>query len=250
MIANYIDGKHLKGAELETYVDSVLKDSQVQQVIEKIQEIVPLSVNELEVNKAYIFDTALSLEGKREIFSSSILSLENSEKTVSLLYNEFPEGTEDNIFAQVYSNGKVHTITVKNGEITENSTDGIVEFAGFDEGEVQSEQNLPDNPAYEKGKFNYDSDLTAQGVFDFCLAGGYQHCGKGCGSFKGAIGGGGTPINATDRCCRTHDKCYSSTRKNRCCDKDLINCIAGHKTAAATTISYVFAGPALLCPFG
>ena len=248
MIANYIDGKHLTGSELKTYVDSVLKDSQVQQVIEKVQEIVPLSVNELEVSKAYIFDTALSLEGKREIFSSSILSLKNSENTISVLYNEFPEGTEDYILAKVYSDGKVHTITVNNGEVAENSTDDVVDFAGFDEGEVQSDENLPNNPSYKKGAYNVD--LTAQGVFDFCLPGGYQHCGKGCGSFKGAVGGGGTPINATDRCCRTHDKCYSSTRKNRCCDKDLVNCVAEHKTAAANTIRYVFGGPALLCPLG
>ncbi|MGE7946783.1 hypothetical protein [Lysinibacillus sp. NPDC093688] len=44
----------------------------------------------------------------------------------------------------------------------------------------------------------------------------YKWCGANCGS--------GTPVNAADNCCRTHDYCYSSfpSYPNRCsCDRNL-----------------------------
>lgn len=45
----------------------------------------------------------------------------------------------------------------------------------------------------------------------------YKWCGANCGS--------GTPVNALDRCCRTHDNCYGSygSYPGRCaCDRNLI----------------------------
>lgn len=50
----------------------------------------------------------------------------------------------------------------------------------------------------------------------------YKWCGAKCGS--------GTPINALDTCCRTHDYCYGSfsSYPARCsCDQNLINCSSG-----------------------
>lgn len=81
---------------------------------------------------------------------------------------------------------------------------------------------------------------------EFCLPGGYQHCGKQCGE-TGKYGGG-TPINATDVCCRAHDRCWRNFGTNDpCCDKALIDCVKGHTTVAATSIRTFFKNNAARC---
>jgi len=59
----------------------------------------------------------------------------------------------------------------------------------------------------------------------------YKWCGAGCGS--------GTPINALDRCCRTHDYCYGSFKSypDRCaCDRNLRSCAANTNDPGKTTL--------------
>lgn len=71
-----------------------------------------------------------------------------------------------------------------------------------------------------------NAGIKAQGIFDFCLAGGYQYCGKGCGSCSGCDGGGDI-LNKVDGCCYVHDDCYRRYSTNRCanCDWALVHCV-------------------------
>jgi hypothetical protein len=68
--------------------------------------------------------------------------------------------------------------------------------------------------------------IGIQSIFDFCLAGGYQYCGKRCGNCKGCDGGGSFK-NKVDGCCYVHDECYKTHKTKRCknCDWALVNCV-------------------------
>lgn len=64
----------------------------------------------------------------------------------------------------------------------------------------------------------------------------YEHCGQSCGIYHNA--GGGTPINAIDRCCRTHDREIRGKKgRDRCQPhRNLLNCMKGLKGPGDTTI--------------
>lgn len=74
----------------------------------------------------------------------------------------------------------------------------------------------------------------------------YEHCGQSCGVYHNA--GGGTPINAIDKCCRTHDtQILNKTGKERCTPhKNLINCMSGLTGPGDTTIRTGIRADALL----
>jgi hypothetical protein len=99
---------------------------------------------------------------------------------------------------------------------------------------LQADNELPNDPSYNK-----EADrVNVMSVFDFCLAGGYKWCGKGCGYATG----GGTPINGVDRCCKTHDDCYKNYSSDRCsrCDNPLIQCISPYKWSNAIAYGAIF----------
>ncbi|KML00578.1 hypothetical protein [Rossellomorea marisflavi] len=63
----------------------------------------------------------------------------------------------------------------------------------------------------------------------------YNWCGANCGS--------GTPVNALDRCCRTHDYCYMSygSYPGRCsCDRNLISCASNTDNAGGSRLITAF----------
>ncbi|WP_010095568.1 hypothetical protein [Ornithinibacillus scapharcae] len=63
----------------------------------------------------------------------------------------------------------------------------------------------------------------------------YNWCGANCGS--------GTPVNALDTCCRTHDYCYGSFKSypSRCdCDQNLINCARNTDNAGTSRVIAAF----------
>jgi len=85
------------------------------------------------------------------------------------------------------------------------------------------------------------SDVSTQNIFlgEFCAPGGYKHCGKACGD--GLKYGGGKPINATDTCCRAHDRCWKNFGNgDKGCNNQLVSCVKGHKTAVAAAIRAIW----------
>lgn len=90
-------------------------------------------------------------------------------------------------------------------------------------------------------------DLLVEIMYDplSCIASGsccyfegqrYEHCGQSCGIYHNA--GGGTPINAIDVCCRTHDREIRGKKgRDRCQPhRNLLDCMKGLKGPGDTTI--------------
>lgn len=70
------------------------------------------------------------------------------------------------------------------------------------------------------------------------MAGGYKHCGPGCGD--GLTYGEGTHINAIDNCCRAHDHCYDVFGYgDHCCDQTIDNCAKANRSAAPTAADMI-----------
>jgi len=68
----------------------------------------------------------------------------------------------------------------------------------------------------------------------------YKWCGANCGNGCGSTP---TPVNALDRCCKSHDCCYvnNSSYPARCsCDQTLINCARGTDNAGSDRVVVAF----------
>ena len=78
----------------------------------------------------------------------------------------------------------------------------------------------------------------------------YEHCGASCGYYNNA--GGGTPINAIDRCCVVHDRELQGPNPKPVCTahKNLIKCMDGLKGPGDTTIRTGIRADALLKGYG
>ncbi|GEN30944.1 hypothetical protein HNQ35_001411 [Cerasibacillus quisquiliarum] len=68
----------------------------------------------------------------------------------------------------------------------------------------------------------------------------YKWCGANCGNGCGSTP---TPVNALDRCCKSHDCCYVNNKSYpaRCsCDRTLINCARGTDNAGSDRVVVAF----------
>lgn len=123
------------------------------------------------------------------------------------------------------------------------------EFAITHSEEIQEDAESAWLDRETKGKaiFEYIEEdaevISTQGIFDFCLPGGYKWCGQGCGYATG----GGNLKNKIDGCCKIHDDCYRTYKTNRCenCDRTLMGCVMYYSNyvtdpAAAEAIWAVF----------
>lgn len=112
------------------------------------------------------------------------------------------------------------------------------------ENKIESDVQVLQLPVYNEPNEEQDN-VTIQGLDDCWLNGccsfryrglpwnpliHYKWCGRNCGS--------GTPVNALDSCCKTHDNCYvGKTYPAKCkCDKDAANCAAGTDLAGSDRV--------------
>ncbi|GEN32525.1 hypothetical protein HNQ35_002827 [Cerasibacillus quisquiliarum] len=240
------DGKILVGDELISQLNKIKSRDKFKKMIENMKLNVQFNPDELKVKKAYAFDAGIGSNDMVINFSSSIIYLVNTDESIGILYNELP--MDDHIIGRTFDKVKNALTTYDFKEkdtinVIENNVENVAELFN------DYEEELPNNPDYIKGKFISKNGLGLSSWWngDGCLPGGYQHCGGNCG-YPPRKHGGGTPINATDRCCVGHDRCYANFGNNDpCCDKTLINCVKGHTTVAAAGIRIYFKRNASRC---
>ncbi|MGA3603164.1 hypothetical protein [Lysinibacillus agricola] len=234
MIIKVLAKVDLTGKDLQIKLTSLYQQEKFKKIVKEMQAKEMFKVEELEVEKAYTFEAAVGQKAKGLIqFNSTIINLVNKDKTVTILFNELPIH-QDHYFGQVLQKG---------------DSNNIVTFT-FEQEEVIEKQYETNLVQFEFAEENISIDnevsLLAWWTSDGCLPGGYQHCGGNCG--YGSTHGGGKPINATDTCCVSHDRCYDVFGYgDNCCDKELVSCVSGHTTVAAAGIRAFFGPQALLC---
>ncbi|RYG71091.1 hypothetical protein [Lentibacillus cibarius] len=247
MIGNLIDGKHLRGKELNQKLNELYEKEPFKNLIATMQNQKSFEVNDLNPRKAYVFDAEFREEDNMHFFSSSILHLVDEKENISILYNELPN-VQDHYFGQILqpNSNALHEYLYDGGKVQNNQKNTELNKLAFSD----DYEELPDNKNYKSGNL-FNDQIETQSWFtgDGCLPGGYQHCGGNCG--YDLDHGGGTPINDTDDCCVAHDNCWKTYGDwDSCCDKRLIECVAGHTTVAAASIREVFTPSSLRCLFG
>jgi len=218
----YLDGKYFVPSNLE-----VLQNEEFKALVETIKKHIPnFQVEDLEVTTAYQGDARVLVgEEEEDILPVEWLEFHNKRNTVEI--DVFTVRSEKGETRQTLQS-RIDTEKGEENLIGFDVVDGKVVQSFSQEGKiVVGEVDLPNNPDYVAGQ-----TVSASGVMDFCLYGTYRHCGKKCGDGKTATGGGGTPINAIDTCCRTHDNCYRANLSTACCDLKLKNCIDANKSAS------------------
>ncbi|MGM0941279.1 MAG: hypothetical protein ACQEWU_09995 [Bacillota bacterium] len=128
---------------------------------------------------------------------------ENGETVIKkVLYNQETKNFEINTSELINGNSEVAWSIINKRNKT-----GLLE-------ELKSDQDA------------VNEKIEVKGIFDFCLPGGYQYCGKGCGNCSGCSGGGSLK-NKIDGCCFVHDDCYKKHHSDRCdrCDWALVSCV-------------------------
>lgn len=237
-----LDGKYVKHEKEKLEIkDKLISRLENQGVIEQLQKLVPLSVEALELKVAYDF-TVPDYRNNGEVDLGRIVAIRANERVQ--IKNVFVTDKDHNIKEElimidvVKGAQTVQTYILEEGKLV---LDNEFEYIGnFLDDTIDLEQI--DNEEYE-------GVLAKNFPFSFCLAGGYRHCGPGCGD--GLARGGGTPINAIDSCCRGHDRCWANFGNgDACCDKILVDCAKANRSAgsvASDMIVLYFSGNAKKC---
>lgn len=244
MQVKIIDGKHLNKKEKEAKVLELNKKDSFNNLVEEMQKSRKFETSDLVPKMVYQFSAIVQEPDSQSTFNATIMHLTDDEENVNIIYKELPKELGmlyGDVIIKNSSNAVKHIVNMKN-EVE------VQEVQAKELDKKDNEEDLPNNPEYNKEDpiNKEDSNTLAFNPLDDCVPGGYQHCGRKCG--KHSNKGGDGVLNETDSCCSTHDDCYHYNRKSiACCDRDLINCVAGHTTIAATAIRYTFGAQALAC---
>lgn len=174
------------------------------------------------------------------------ISIPEKNKTVKSIHAYFNFKVEGRVISQ-----KVEII--ENGDLVVNDTSG----AESDYYTIPSDE-FPNDPNYYPGEILNDGNITPQwgalcvntcckfrkygNPFGTLVT--YRHCGSNCGT--GLSNGGGTPVNALDRCCASHDACWSNFGSWDCdCDRNIVNCARNTNNAGSSRVANFFAGVVL-----
>lgn len=176
------------------------------------------------------------------------ISIPDKNKKVKTIHAYFNLKVEGKILSQ-----KIEII--ENGDLVINNTaEAEEELLDYD---IPVDE-FPNDPNYSPGEILYDGNITPKwgalcvntcckfrkygNPFGKLVT--YRHCGSNCGTDLG--NGGGTPVNALDRCCASHDSCWANFGSWDCeCDRILVSCARNTNNAGSSRVANFFAGVVL-----
>ncbi|WP_341302192.1 hypothetical protein MHB44_07400 [Lysinibacillus sp. FSL H8-0500] len=231
-----LSGKYVKEEKEKLQVKKgFISKLESQGVIQQLQKIVPFKTEDLELKIAYDF-TVPDYRDNGEIDFGNITAVRANEEVQIkniLIKDQNHNKKGESLIIDIVNGENVITYVFEEGKLRLNSK---IKFEGnFLDATIDLEQ--ADNDQYQ-------GVVAKDFPFPFCLAGGYKHCGPGCGD--GLSKGGGTPINSIDACCRAHDRCWSAFGNgDACCDKALVDCTQANRWdgPVATDLIYHYFGP-------
>ncbi|WP_051240060.1 hypothetical protein [Pontibacillus halophilus] len=239
MIGKLLSKKQIKNEELTDKVNSLFKNKKFIKTVASMHEVKEFELEQLQVNAAHTLEAVMGQTEDLQKFNSTIIQLTNEDDTISILYNSLPKG-EHYLHANILLKGQEnykYTFSFDNEELI------VANVATKANSLVTQVDEISD---YEAIADQEQVQQQAWWTADGCLPGGYQHCGGNCG--YDLDNGGGTPINKTDECCIAHDRCWSVFGEgDNCCDKELVSCVEGEISWAATGIRTYFGPQALQC---
>lgn len=214
---NLSHGRKLNDKEKESLYVELQQSTDFQKVISKVKKFNTLLNQEKVFRSGNIFefvdDNNNLIVGTRIVFQIGENSLFLYQKTKSEEIAKVEVMAATKVLTK--DETKLVTIFIDGEEVVE--VDGLYSNnfnQDFDEG-------LPDLENYVQGQ-SLNEVQPQYNWGDGCYPL-YKHCGRNCGD-KGKYGGG-TPKNAYDTCCRTHDRCWENFGVDDCqCDCQFIAC--------------------------
>lgn len=233
-----INGRSMTEKETQIFKDEILKSNE----FKKFKNVLvqnnysDLDITTLDVATAYISDL---YDADDKLLVSEMLYFLDKESNVGFHAAKYTnvETKEYKYFLglNVREGEEVHLLDLMDG-----SPDVRTVPFNNEKFDIQAEVLPFNDAAYTPGETKDKVDLSDWNPTEFCLAGGYQHCGKNCG--YGLKYGGGTPINALDNCCVAHDRCWTNFPNDKCtCNTILVNCAKNNRSASPVASNAIIA---------
>ncbi|MBJ7950107.1 hypothetical protein [Bacillus cereus group sp. N24] len=219
-----LDGKRLteEGELRSAYVDLVARPK-FKEIVASLKDVAEFKAEDVKVVFGYIFDTRSFKDGQLVTGKITVVrALDRVQIRHIILVNKDGE-----IVGEDYT---IDTVNETGGLTIYNHYDKLEELASSVSGGYEFLETSVNEEVIDNKEFTPFSTVKEEGWgISFCLAGGYNHCGPGCGD---GMSRGGTPINGVDSCCRSHDRCWSNFgQDDACCDKTLVNCVKSARSS-------------------
>lgn len=226
---------------IQLHLETVKRKKSFQSIISEIKKHRGFEEDALRVNHCYEYIT-VDYDLNNVVSRVISLSTPNSDVVVDYIESKSNKAVTELFNGFIVQNGVTTGIRVQEGEAE------LVFTRGVKETDLDFKLNVPIDQ-----DFDPENSIHTNSLIDFCIhdqyGTKYNHCGRRCGDGADAIDGGGKLINKIDGCCRNHDSCYGSDRNDRCCDKELVNCVYQNRNEDYSTYLQILACFGWAIPF-
>ncbi|MGN5653912.1 hypothetical protein [Bacillus sp. Brlt_9] len=227
-------GKLVNNPEIiQLHLEALQRKKSYQSIISELKNQKRFEENNLSIHHCYEYIT-VDYDSNDVVSRVISLSTPNNDVIVDYIESKSIKAVTEVFNGFIVQNNVTKGIRVQNGEVEPVFTRGIRET------DLEFKLNVPIDQ-----DFDPENGIRANSLIDFCIHDQYgikyNHCGRRCGDGTDAIDGGGELINKIDGCCRNHDSCYGSDRNNRCCDKELVNCVYQNRNEDYSTYLQILA---------
>lgn len=214
----FLNGKRLTASsDLQKVVGDLFQKEDFNVLLKQLLAQKKVYSEELAIKLAYIFDSYSPTTEQLVSGQVTVIRMNDYTQIIHLEINneDYSETIEDYSVYIVNEKGQLEIYSF-NQDLTFIASQELTDASILD---TMLKEEMPHDENFEP----FSTVKSESWGISFCLAGGYKHCGPGCGD--GLTYGGGTPYNAIDTCCRAHDRCWSVFGNgDACCDKILVDC--------------------------